>query len=357
MLAFVGHNGGVIYAESILQCCGIVIGITPIALVQKLILSVFRPMREIVGGLKWDLPQRARVFIKRFKTMSIETALYTNERVSRLVGSLEDIATLPEVTAQIIATVNSPHSTAAELHRIIAHDPSLVSRILKVVNSSFYRRRNEIDSVERAIVLLGFDAVHNIAVSASVGAIFTHENLCDDFTARDLWTHSVAVAAAARAMARQISAPLADAAFLAGIVHDVGLLVELQVCKQKLKQVCQGAQRSIAPFSTLEYEAIGCNHEELGAALAHKWGFPDFCRAAAAYHHHPSLADAANQQIAAIIYAADTLCCHDAIGFNLTAVDQIAETVAFEGIIPMEVIENAREELPQLVSDAILAFN
>jgi putative nucleotidyltransferase with HDIG domain len=289
--------------------------------------------------------------------MSIETALCTNERISQLIGTLDDIATLPEVTAQIIATVNNPHSTAAELHRIISHDPSLVSRILKVVNSSFFRRRNEIDSVERAIVLLGFDAVHNIAISASVGAMFTREPLCQDFTARDLWTHSVAVAAAARAMAKRISAPLADAAFLAGIVHDVGLLVELQVCKQKLKQVCQGAQRNIAPFSTLEYEIIGCNHEELGAALANKWGFPDFCRAAAAYHHHPSLADDANRQIAAIVYAADTLCCQDAIGFNLTAIDQIAQTVAFEGIIPMDVIEDACENLPQLVCDAIMMFN
>lgn len=289
--------------------------------------------------------------------MSIETALCTSERIAQIIGSIDKIATLPQVTSQIISTINNPKSTASELHKIISNDPALVSQILKVANSSLYRRRNEIDSVERAIVLLGFDAVYNIAVTATLGGIFKSEKLCDDFTARDLWLHCVAVAATAREMGKMISRPLGETAFLAGLVHDVGLLVELQVCGKKLRKVCEGAKSASANFTALEYDIIGCDHEELGAALAQKWGFPAFCKAAAGYHHHPALAEPEYQQITGLIYAADTICCEDGIGFNLTANQQLVDTVAFEGLVPMEVIERTRENLPQLIGDAILMFS
>ncbi len=251
--------------------------------------------------------------------MSIETALQTPQRIARLVDNLDTIATLPEVTARISATVNDPRSSASELRRIISHDPSLVSRILKLVNSTFYGRGKRINSVERAIVLLGFDAVHNLAISATIGALFTHVNLCDDFTAHDLWTHCVAVAAASREIAKMINKGIAERAFLAGLVHDVGMLVELQVCPQKLMDVCQSCKTSQVPFSAMELDRIGCEHSELGGALAAKWGFPEFCRSAASYHHYPHLAEPEHRQLTGIVYVADTLCCQDAIGFDLTA--------------------------------------
>ena len=90
-------------------------------------------------------------------------------RVMEIVKKTSTIATLPEVTAKIITTVEDPRSTASKLHQIIAHDPALVTRILKVVNSAFYGLPGQIGSVERAIVLLGLNAIKNIAVAASIG--------------------------------------------------------------------------------------------------------------------------------------------------------------------------------------------
>jgi putative nucleotidyltransferase with HDIG domain len=288
--------------------------------------------------------------------MSMETVLRTNERIAEIVDNLHTIITLPEVAVRILATVNDPRSTPADLHKIIAHDPALVSRILQRVNSSFYSRRNKVGSVERAIVLLGFDNVQNLAITATLGQIFQPVNIGDDFTARDLWTHCVAVAATARAMARSVCPAMAEGAFLAGLVHDVGLLVELQVCPDKLAQVCRIAKSGRTAFSIAEYDLIGCNHAELGGALAEKWGFPDFCRAAASYHHHPALAEPEHRQLVALVYAADTICCQDAIGFDLTANDQIADVVAGDNMVPLRVLEETREQLPQLISDAIVLF-
>lgn len=289
--------------------------------------------------------------------MLTETALRTQERISKLVDSIDAITTLPEVTARITTAVNDPKSTAGDLQRIITHDPALVSRILKAVNSSFYGVRSQIESIERAIVLLGFATVRNIAVTASMSQLFTHQKLCEEFTARDLWTHCVAVAAASREIARRISAPLGEQAFLAGLLHDVGLLVELQSCPEKLSEICDCSRATGMPFSMVEFDQLGCNHEELGAALAHRWGFPEFCRAAAGCHHFPAIAEPEFRQVAGIIYVADTLCCEDAIGFNLTASHQTVDPAVAEGYVAAELVAETRDRLPQFVSDAILIFS
>jgi putative nucleotidyltransferase with HDIG domain len=288
--------------------------------------------------------------------MSIETALQTNERVAELISNLDAVITLPEVAARIVQTINNPKSTAGDLHRIISHDPALVSRILQRVNSSFSGRTNKIDSVERAIVLMGFDAVNTLALSATIGQIFKPTNISDDFTARDLWTHCIAVAAAAREMAKRVNKPLAEEAFLAGLLHDIGLLVEMQVCPDKLAKVCEIAKHGEVSFCMAEYDLIGCNHAEIGAALAAKWGFPDFCRAAVGFHHMPALAEPEQRQMVALVFAADTICAQDAIGFNLTANNQIADVVASEGLLPLSLIDYTRDNLPQLISDAIIVF-
>src|SRR3954471_23886549 len=147
-------------------------------------------------------------------TTTAPTILDPNMIEADALSKVTAIATLPEVTSQIIKTVEDPRSSAAQLHKIIAHDPALVTRILKVVNSSFYGLPGQIGSIERAIVLLGLNGVKNIAVAASLGQLFRGAKLCDGFTARDLWSHCIAVAVTARELARQLKLPLADEAFL-----------------------------------------------------------------------------------------------------------------------------------------------
>jgi HD-like signal output (HDOD) protein len=187
--------------------------------------------------------------------------------IREVINKISSLATLPEITAQIIATVEDPRSSAAQLHRIVSHDPALVTRILKVVNSAFYGLPGQIASVERAIVLLGLNAIRNISVAASLGQLFRGVELCEGFTARDLWKHCIAVGVCARELARRMRVPLADEAFLAGMIHDVGVLVSLQASKEKLTQVCDQAKRSTECFTELERQLMGMDHQQLGAAL------------------------------------------------------------------------------------------
>src|SRR5687768_11163916 len=163
-------------------------------------------------------------------------------QVLAAVKKVTTIATLPEVTAQIIKTVEDPKSSPGQLHKIVSHDPALVTRILKVVNSAFYGLPGQIGSIERAIVLLGLNAIKNIAVAASLGQMFRGAKLCEGFSAKDLWTHCIAVGVTARELARQMKLSMADEAFLAGMIHDMGVLVALQVHPEQVRQVCEAAK-------------------------------------------------------------------------------------------------------------------
>src|SRR3954465_8638021 len=191
--------------------------------------------------------------------------------VADALKKVTTLATLPEITAKIVHTVEDPKSTAAQLHKIVAHDPALATRILKVVNSAFYGLPGQIGSIERAIVLLGLNAVKNIAVAASLGQMFRGVKLCEGYTAKDLWGHCVAVGIGARELAKQMKLPLADEAFLAGMIHDIALLVSLQTPPEQLRQICERAQVEQRSFLELEREVMGVDHQQLGQGLAEAW--------------------------------------------------------------------------------------
>src|SRR4051812_75484 len=273
--------------------------------------------------------------------------------VADALKKVTTLATLPEVTAKIVSTVEDPKSTAASLHKIVAHDPALATRILKVVNSAFYGLPGQIGSVERAIVLLGLNAIKNIAVATSLGQLFRSVKLCEGFTAKDLWTHCIAVGVTARELARQMKVPIADEAFLAGLIHDTGLLVSLQVWPDKLKQACETARTTERDFCEIEREIVGVDHQQLGQGIAELWKFPRSCQLVAGYHHQPVALSDNNRLLVTLVFVADTLCCQQSRGFNLTALRQKIEDGGLSDVHldPMLIVQTA-SKLDEMVSAA-----
>ena len=268
-----------------------------------------------------------------------------------IVDGISHMATLPEVTLNIIEIVEDPTSSASDLHRIVASDPALTSRILKVVNSAFYGLPRQIGSINRAISLLGLNAVKNIAVAASLGKIFRGGTGCVAFEARELWSHSVATAAAACLIAREVDNGSSDEAFLAGLLHDIGFMVALQFDRVRFAETFTSLEfdESGAPLSELlplEREVFGVDHQDLGAVLCEKWKFPRALVSAAAHHHDPTEVASDESSIPWIIHVADRCAasmdggfrldlpdldvnpaCHDAIGIGPVALNGLFEAL------------------------------
>lgn len=280
----------------------------------------------------------------------------TVDPVTAAVKKVSTIATLPEVTSQIIATVEDPKSTATQLHRIVSHDPALVTRILKVVNSAFYSLPGQIGSIERAIVLLGLQGVKNIAVAASLGQLFRGVKLCDNFTAKDLWKHCIAVGVGARELARHLKLAIVDEAFLAGMIHDIGILVSLQTAPEALRKVCEAAKKQPSDgfdFCAMEREMIGYDHQMLGAKLAEMWKFPHSCQLVARHHHDPQSLPEGEHQLVWLVYASDILAAQAKQGFNLTAVNEQLDLACLSRLsLSAETFNQVGKDLPALLAAA-----
>lgn len=274
--------------------------------------------------------------------------------LNAFLDRVQGVATLPQVTRQILKSIDDPNSTPRELNEIILHDPALVARILRVVNSAFFGMPGMIGTVERAIVVLGTKGVKNIAIAASLGALFEGKSFCDGFAPKDLWIHSIAVAVAARELARTMKLGLADESFLAGLIHDIGMLVSLQVCPEQLREVCNTARQSREDFCAIERRIIGFDHQELGMGLATRWRFPRSVQLVAGYHHRPRQAADPHRHLLALVHVADSLCCQTTYGFHLTGASQTLDITSLtEMRIDPAAVRQARENLDGMVPEAV----
>ncbi len=243
--------------------------------------------------------------------------------LQKAVGRITEISSLPEITTKIVQVVEDPRATARDMHDIVRTDPALAAKILKVVNSAFYGLPSQIASLDRAILMLGLSAVKNIALAASLSRMFKAEAVSEQFAARDLWKHCIAVGVCARQIANAVKSEHPDETFVAGLVHDMGLIVAQQIFAAKLRQVAETCFDTPQNFCLLEEQVIGADHQALGGALGAKWKFPPGLRYAIAYHHDPRSLQPEFQRATSIVHVADIVCCEGRFGFWLTAQGQM----------------------------------
>jgi len=280
------------------------------------------------------------------------------QREQSVAGALKEIshiATLPEVTLKIIELVEDPSSSAQDLHEVISNDPALCSRILKVVNSSFYGLPGQIASINRAIVMLGLNAVKNIAIAASLAKLFRGGELTPFFSAKELWDHSNAVAIGCKLISDRLGMGLGDEAYLAGLIHDIGIMVEMQFDRSNLIDAldrCNADASGMPSVSLLETEEeiFGANHQDFGKGLCEKWKFPTPFVAAAGYHHNPTQAPTEARKIVYIVHAADKIASMIDGGFKL---DNPSTTIHQEVIEDLKLTEEIINDLVEKLVEAI----
>ena len=282
--------------------------------------------------------------------------------VASAISEISHIATLPEITLKIIELVEDPSSTAQDLHNVISHDPALCSRILKVVNSAFYGLPRQIGSINRAIVLLGLNAVKNIAIAASLTKLFRGGELCPRFSAKGLWVHSIATAACCKLICDQLKLGLSDEAFLAGLIHDIGIMVEVQAMRHELLQVFEEMSFNKEGTPTcdmreIEGRILGADHEAFGAGLCEAWKFPKSFTYVTRHHHDPLQLPTANRVLASVVYVADHLVGAPRYGFRADLPDlQIHPQVMADLGLGPEHLQAVHGSLPQAYEEIQATF-
>jgi putative nucleotidyltransferase with HDIG domain len=202
--------------------------------------------------------------------------------VERILDELVSLPSLPTTLGRITQMLDDPNARLADIGKVIARDPSLSLKALRLVNSAYYALRDKVNTVERAVILIGVKSVKNLVLTATV-----FETLkCGE---EQLLRHSLAAATAARNLARSAGplSPFADPeeAFMYGLLHDVGKIVMRQYLPGEWKKIVPAITNGIRAHE-IERQHLGIDHAELGALLAHRWKLPDLLITSIGSHHH-----------------------------------------------------------------------
>ncbi|HPN29610.1 MAG TPA: HDOD domain-containing protein [bacterium] len=237
-----------------------------------------------------------------------------DDSIKRVLDKIEKIPTLPTTITNILLVLNNPNSSAEDVNKAISSDVSLSTKVLKLVNSSYYGLSKKVTSITQAIVILGFNTIKSLAFSASVMDLFSRsEN--PKFKRVDFWDHCFAVALIAKLISRhvQISVKEQESYFLAGLLHDIGKVVMDQYLHEDFDSVLEIREIENIPIIEAERRILGITHAEIGRKVAERWKFPEVMVESIRFHHDPNLSTNM-PQLSAIVYLSDFLCKAKRIG-------------------------------------------
>jgi len=227
------------------------------------------------------------------------------DKAQQLVKGIHELPTIPEIATKVLDLFDKPDVELEELADTILVDQVMASRVIKIVNSPFFKPMHEIKSLKRALIYLGFRQIRHIALTCSI--IDAFEGKSGVFDVKTFWEHSFGVGVVSKIIAQRIRYPEIEKAYIVGIVHDIGEVFLSYYLKDGFQKVVDDIKGTTRNFMETEEKLLGTTHCEIGYCLARNWNFPaEYCDVIA-NHHSPASAEQ-DPTLAAIINLADLFC-------------------------------------------------
>jgi putative nucleotidyltransferase with HDIG domain len=209
-------------------------------------------------------------------------------REDALIKKFITSKTLPHVAIRLSKLLADENSSFKQMEEVIRLDPTLVIRVLRIANSAYYGLRQKVESIERAVIFIGMKNLRNMVVTEALKGIFRIESPGHSYSRRKLWLHCAAVSICGHMVGERIFGVKGEDAFLCGILHDIGIIVEDQVAHTRFIEACDHFQSSEQSFIDHENDHIGTNHCALGYELSREWNLPPAVQEAVRDHHKES---------------------------------------------------------------------
>lgn len=176
----------------------------------------------------------------------------------------------------------------ARLTEIVGKDQGLTTKILAVANSPLYGLPRNVSSLEFGIMLLGMGEISNIVTALSLAGVVRGDEI-EDFDYMEFWTHSMLVGTASKDIAKRLGfAEIAGDAFVAGMLHDIGIQLTARYFPEQFKKIVAMVKENNISYYIAEMEILGVTHEDIGHLLMTKWNLPSNLAEVLQYHHNPS---------------------------------------------------------------------
>lgn len=221
------------------------------------------------------------------------------------VSRSENLPVLPQVASTVLRLADDPNSSPKMMERTIERDPAITAKILRVANSAYYGLSN-VGNIGRAIGVLGMNAVRSLVIGVVFQQLASGKEQAPNYSKLEYWRHSLAVAVTARILGKLRLPEAAEDLYVAGMMHDVGMLVLDRFCADEFDRAILFARSQQIPLHMAEKFAFGFDHCQVGAMLAERWSLPKTVAKAIEFHHRPQ-ADPESLKTTAIVCLADHL--------------------------------------------------
>jgi len=237
----------------------------------------------------------------------------TEDRQSELLRDVQSIPSLPTCVSKLVEATQDKDTSAADVATILEQDVGLAAKVLRLANSPIYGLRSQVASIANAVAVLGFNAVREIAFTASLVRMFDSGKSPSPMA---FWRHSLCCALSSRVLARRLHRECGDDIFTSALFHDIGKFVIQHSVPHSYERVATLCARGDASFREAETQVLGTDHTYIGEGICTQWQLPPSIVACARYHHspqEPTGADAPVVQAVAIVHLGNWLA-HQIIG-------------------------------------------
>ncbi|HVN71145.1 MAG TPA: HDOD domain-containing protein [Desulfomonilia bacterium] len=239
------------------------------------------------------------------------------EKVIDLIrNKTTSLPTLPVIINNIIVMAKSDNTTANDLARFISNDQALSARVLKIANSPYYGVPKKIDSITRAIIVIGFKEIISVALGSGVFKMLNPKQKDTLMDMNELWKHSIGVGFAAKLLEQKSVIVAEESTMLMGLLHDIGKILFLIYFPGDYAEVLVKQHNDRASLHIVEKELLEIDHSEMAYLLMKQWNFPDNISIPIRYHHN--LLDCPFEYLnrAMTIHVGDYICHNAEIGHS-----------------------------------------
>ncbi len=223
----------------------------------------------------------------------------------RKIEGLRNLSSIPKILIEVNQLIKAEPGNMIKLARLIGKDQGLTTKILAVANSPLYGLQRKVSSLEFALMVMGTEEISRIVTAITLSDSLRFQSR-ENFKYIDYWKHSMLVGTAAKDMSIRLGfSDLCGEAFLAGILHDVGIQVIAQYFEKEYEEILEMVKEG-SKFYNAEKEVLGVGHDAISVFLSQKWKLPESLTDAIQFHHHPS-ESVNNKALASIVHLADSM--------------------------------------------------